>query len=253
MSARTDSESAQSGLPRRLKIEMNDIGRLDNYCPYCGIELKKRPVRRTACKHCLHDIFVRTRPLDKMRVLLTEQEAKIVEGQWARFKHVTIRVFVDQAEFEKQRASLTKSLGRAPTSSEITWPALAQEAAAHAAKRNWGLYRNTHLSMAAFLEEEGKRDEAFDQYLEVCVVDLNGPRNTGGYSVPEYPDFSPNLAFLAPAVISKVGELILLLKLDEHELRDRFFGIAERLGEKLSLPFSLVAGWTTLSSEFYVD
>jgi hypothetical protein len=40
MSARTDSESAQSGLPRRLKIEMTDIGRLDNYCPYCGIELK---------------------------------------------------------------------------------------------------------------------------------------------------------------------------------------------------------------------
>jgi hypothetical protein len=160
---------------------------------------------------------------------------------------------VDQAEFEKQRASLARSLDRVPTSSEITWPALTHEAAAHAAKRNWGLYRNTHLSMAAFLEEEGTPDEAFNQYLEVCVFDLNGPRNTGGYSVPEYPDFSPDLALVAPAVISKVGELILRLKLDEHEVRGRFLGIATRYGEKLSLPVAPMAAWATLSSEFYVD
>ncbi len=246
-----ESPKLPNDQPRKLKIELSEIGRLDDHCPYCGAALKKRPARRTACKQCLHDIFVRTRPLDKERVLLTEQEAKVVELEWSRYRHVTIKVYVDQGEFEKQRDSLTKSLGRAPSSAEATWPALVQEAAAHVAKKNWGFYRNTLLSTAAFLEEEGKPAEAFGYYLEICFIDLNGPRNTGGYHLPEYPDFSCDLAFLAPAVVSKIGELILLLKLNEYAVRDKFMHVAERFGKGLALPVGPSAAWNALSSEFY--
>ena len=79
-------------MPRRLKLprtprpELSEIGRLDSVCPYCDETLERRPERKTECPHCHKPIFVRSRPFDRQRVLLTEQQTLQIEAEWSRFQ-----------------------------------------------------------------------------------------------------------------------------------------------------------------------
>src|SRR5450755_2680739 len=50
-------------------------------CPYCGHAFDKMPQRKRACPSCQKPIYSRKRPLDGVKVLLTEQQAKEGEGQ----------------------------------------------------------------------------------------------------------------------------------------------------------------------------
>jgi DNA-directed RNA polymerase subunit RPC12/RpoP len=74
--------SRRPKLPRTPRPELSAIGRLDNVCPYCEEELAKKPERKTACPHCGNYIFVRSRPFDRQRVLLTEAQTNQVEAEW---------------------------------------------------------------------------------------------------------------------------------------------------------------------------
>ena len=65
---------------------LSDIGRLGSDCPYCERALPKRPERKTACPYCGEWIYVRSRPLDRARVLLTGQQASQVEAEWTQFQ-----------------------------------------------------------------------------------------------------------------------------------------------------------------------
>ena len=58
------------------------IGRLDDCCPHCLNRFARRPLRKGTCKACGAAVFVRTRPLDERRVLLTEPETHALEEDW---------------------------------------------------------------------------------------------------------------------------------------------------------------------------
>lgn len=59
------------------------MGRLDDVCPTCGVGLDKRPQRMSACPHCQAVIYSRTRPIDGLKVLLSESQAAVIEADWA--------------------------------------------------------------------------------------------------------------------------------------------------------------------------
>ena len=52
-------------------------------CPYCHIALEKIPAKKTECSHCGAFMFVRTRPKDNARVVVTKEEAEKIEEDWA--------------------------------------------------------------------------------------------------------------------------------------------------------------------------
>jgi phage FluMu protein Com len=60
------------------------IGVPEPICPYCNHQLEKMPGRKKKCPSCGNDIFVRTRPQDKRRILVrSDQLVVAVEEQWA--------------------------------------------------------------------------------------------------------------------------------------------------------------------------
>ena len=69
-------------VPKSPPPKLSEIGRLDGACPYCGESLAKRPERKTVCPSCRNAIYVRMRPFDRERVLLTEQQASKIEAEW---------------------------------------------------------------------------------------------------------------------------------------------------------------------------
>lgn len=57
-------------------------------CPYCGITLKKMPMRKTRCPHCNNFIFVRTRSGDNKTFLVKKENIQLLEAQWKNKKNI---------------------------------------------------------------------------------------------------------------------------------------------------------------------
>lgn len=75
-----------------LKLpNLKDIGITSPNCPYCNEELAKFPARKTKCKNCGKYMYVRTRPLDRKKVLLKENELELLEEEWEKERYINER------------------------------------------------------------------------------------------------------------------------------------------------------------------
>lgn len=57
-------------------------------CPNCSEKLEKIPGAKTKCPHCGKYMFVRTRPKDNIRVVVTEIEADRIDEEWSIINNV---------------------------------------------------------------------------------------------------------------------------------------------------------------------
>jgi len=64
------------------KPKYETLGNTELVCPYCAKPLDKMPGRKTKCQFCANYMYVRTRPADKKRVVVTEQDAAKIDEQW---------------------------------------------------------------------------------------------------------------------------------------------------------------------------
>ncbi|MBI5884045.1 MAG: hypothetical protein HZB91_13195 [Elusimicrobia bacterium] len=212
-------------------------------CPYCSQALDKMPGRKKKCPHCGNNMYVRTRPVDRQRVLVTERGAQDIDAQWATIgaKQQAMR-FVDETEFNKEKDALSARSGREPSDFDVLWTLHDKHLIEHAKMNNWGLYRNTRLAMAELLVTDGKRRQALDIYLEVVYLDANGPSNIGGATNPdlfkELPPFNPESAFMAPGILAEINMLAEELNLPDAELCGAFLAVGQRACKNLKLPAS---------------
>lgn len=229
--------------------ELQKIGIEEAVCPYCGVELKKKPTRKKKCPDCNNYIFVRTSPLDKSKILITEDEIDLIEEQWAIYNG-TYDDYLDQKKkFECDREKLTKKFGSTASENDVKWSLLNEELLSNVKNGDWGLYRNTKFALAKILVKEERYKDALLLYLEICYLDLNGPNNTGGMKDSHFPPFSIDMAFLAPGIVKKTSKMIKVLNLDKTEVENLFFRISNKLEKNLKLPVSPKKVWVRISNE----
>jgi hypothetical protein len=244
--------------PKQLRVTLTEIGQLDDICPYCGQALNKRPTKRTLCLNCQNFIYVKIRPIDHQEVLVTKEQEELLKKEWHSFPRARISPSLNRQEMEKCREQLAKKFRKSPSEQDVAWACLNNEAMNHARERNWGLFRNTRLSMAALLEKYQQPAEALKYYIEICYLDLNGPQNTGGLkdhnlrASLDIRDFNTEGGLLASAVVGKVLEIILTLKLNEGQVLQQFMQVANRNHTNLKLPVSPEKAWKIFSDELYL-
>lgn len=229
------------------------LGNTDSICPHCSKPLGKMPRRKKKCPHCGQFMYVRTRPDDGRRVLVTEEGTRQIEEPWMFELAMYSNDPVDPQQLEVHKASLARKFGHEPSDQDALWSLLNSQLLEHAKNANWGLYRNARLSMAELLTTEKKFRAALDTYLEISYLDANGPRNLGGASHPEvlreYPSFDREYAFQAPAIVNRIDLLAQRLNLSDLELSKAYLAVAERLQRNLKLPVAPEEGWKDLVSE----
>lgn len=220
-------------------------------CPNCLDPLDKMPGRKKQCPHCGEFMYVRTRPTDKQRVVVTERGASEIDSEWEKVRiNKRLMQSVDEAEFQKTKAALSAKFGRPASDDDVFWSIHNKHLLQHARRGDWGFYRNTRLNMAMILAAEGKGRAALDTYFEVVYLDVNGPNNRGGLSDPqllrEFPPFTPESAFVAPGVISEIAKLQRLLGLSGPDTRAAFVVLASKVQQRMKLSVSPEQAWQLL-------
>lgn len=239
-------------LTAKFSPKKSDIGNTEPVCPYCDHQLGKMPGRKKRCPGCDQHMLVRTRPRDRKKILIREDQAILIEEQWSIANGTHDEFLAARREYEAERNRLQKQLGREPTASEIEWAKLTKELGVYAKQYQWGLYRNARLSMGDILKKDKKYKDALDLYLEVCYLDLNGPNNCGSTDpqmLREFPPFNPKDGDLAPGVLGYIDKLLQRQKLGKSDLKVRFLAISANVKNSLGLPVAPEKAWRELSKE----
>ena len=242
-----DSIRQSFSLPRLPKI-----GVADSVCPYCNKELERKPGKKKKCPHCGKYIYVRTRPQDKKKVLVTEDQAELIEEQWSIVNGTHDEYLARRRTIKEERSRLTNRIGREPSENDVQWEILNKKAPKHISDGDWGLYRSVRFQMAEILRKESKLKQALSMYFWVCYLDLNGVRNVGGIKLyRDDPPFSLKEAFLAPGVIGRIAGLLDKLTLDHAEVMSLFEKAAKHDYKTLKLPVSPSEAWQKLKKELF--
>lgn len=135
----------------------------------------------------------------------------------------------------------------------IKWAQLEQNLLKHKKSLQFGLYRNDRLFMGDILKRESQFLNALDTYLEVCYLDLNGPRNCASRNpqlLKEYPPFDPTKHIrLAPGVIRYVDGLLDRLHLSHDDAHGRFVRIAVKIQRSLKLSVDPDDAWHKIATK----
>ncbi len=225
------------------------IGNIDAICPCCGSELEKKPGKKKKCPHCGQFMYVRTRPSDKQQVLVTQAQADQIEEQWSIVNGTHEAFLAEKKRFAETKIVLTNRFSQTPSDNDVRWGLLNQELLEHMKQRNWGLFRNTKFGMAELLRKENRLTEALGFYLEVCYLDLNGPRNVGGQTdarlLREFPPWNSNgpSVFLAPGVLDRITRIIQKGGLASDVVEEIYQKNTSALCKSLRLPLSPATAW----------
>lgn len=125
---------------------------------------------------------------------------------------------------------------------------LLAERAIHKNDHSWGLFRNSIMGLADLKYREKQFDVALRLYIQVCFIDLNGPRNIGGFEDDKrIKGFVKKEAFQAPAILNRVGLSATKLGLELDQVKLVFMECASEIQKELNLDYNLEIAWKKIS------
>lgn len=151
---------------------LKDIGEIDK-CPHCKKQLINIPERKRKCEFCGDYIYVRTRPADRKRVLVTEDQTTEIEDQWTEV--YTVNKWVDSLsyygitgqDYQKAEEQLSKQFGFKVKPNDVIWSILNELVTK---QKDWHSLKMLYFKMALFLNDEGK--DSFDMLAEAAKCEL---------------------------------------------------------------------------------
>ena len=205
-------------------------------CPYCSATLKKIPGAKTKCPQCGQSMYVRKDPLTKSQRVVREDELEPIEDEWAKINGTWSMRLTEKKNREETRVNLAIKLGREPSAQDVQWSLWNQELVKFEASRDWGLYRNTVLSMAQSAKKERNLRDALFLFMDVMYLDACGPCNSGmGWRAADkmYLDYVANM-------LEKVGKE---LGENTETVFKAYKERAEILQKGLKLPVDYQVAW----------
>ena len=220
---------------------MKPLGNIEPICPYCNKPLAKMPKRRSKCPHCGNYFRVRTRPQDRLQVLVTEDQAEEISRQYCEGYGRDPEIWLKEKRQEWDKE----------------WGELNRRSLEHSKSGEWGLYRCDRYGMAEVLRKESnfilnaldlpkesnhiskaliRKKQAVRMYLEVALFDLNGATNHRKF---ELCDSTREFFDIAPAVMDWLCELSSELGLRNVDLQELFYEITDNYK---GFPFPLTTG-----------
>lgn len=132
-------------------------------CPYCKTALLKTPAKKSKCPQCGQFMFVRTRPNDNVRAVVTEDEAEKIDEEWSIVGGTHDSYIADKNLYSDQREALLKRFGSVPSDSDVKWSVLNKQATNAMQKNDFQELSGIYFEMALHLYKTGRE---FKKMLE---------------------------------------------------------------------------------------
>ena len=199
---------------------LTEIGNIDAICPSCNCKLDEKPERKKKCPQCGNFIYVRSRPLDRKRVLISDKQIEQLDYQWQIYNDQKEQENYEQdPEYIKVRDELRNKFNREPSFSDVRWALANLKGIEHAKNNQWGLYRDAKHEMAKILEREGRTK---DLSPELAI---------------KFPPFDQKHSFVAPGIINTIIDFSRKLNLDYSEVKSLFLDAGKSEYQKSLMPF----------------
>ncbi|WP_298670149.1 hypothetical protein [uncultured Methanofollis sp.] len=91
--------------------DLRPIGNVEPLCPYCDAYLKEKPNASKKCPSCRNIIHVQKRPLDGIRVLLTDEQLEVLG----------IQEYISRGDYARQIETLKEKMQGLQSSGNRTW------------------------------------------------------------------------------------------------------------------------------------
>lgn len=241
------------GIDQFLSTDTNRLlGNAGPICPHCATALSRMPTKKQKCASCHEDVYVRTRPSDHKSVVVTREQAEILDEQWAMVEGRYDKLQRDKQRRLLARTSLAEKFGRAASDSDVEWCLLNEDLLTSAGTQDWPRYRETRHAMAQLLSREKKHEDALATFLEVCYLDINGPINVKddrwrGVSEPFGP-WTPKFGRLNSRVVERIFKTTRAGNFASAAVHSLFVERAIVVKQALRLPVPVDAGWDQLST-----
>jgi len=222
-----------------------EIGEIDS-CPYCNKKLEVIPKAKKKCPYCGKYIFSRTRPSDRKKILIREDQKEDLEKEWENYHaQKEEESLAEDPKYVEAKKVLKKQFGKEPSVNDVKWKKIAKEEVENIKNKNFGLYRNNQFEKASILSQEGKHKQALELYLFVSYLDLNGVSNG-------HEPFNKRLSFLAPACIFEISELSKDEKMSMQDLKKMFIQVSKRY-TAIQAPFTPEKVWDKLETKIELN
>jgi len=223
------------------------------HCPYCSELLEKAPGRKKKCPHCANYIYVRTRPIDRKKILITESEIDVIQEDWA-IKTFAETYFERRDEIETIRDELRNKFGKEPMISDVKWSLFNKDILKHMGSGEWGSYRVTRIQMAEHMLKEGHNIDALRHFLEVFYLDINGADDVDE-SAFEYGmrPFGKDLSYIAPVVVETINSIIKNEQIDASSVKEHYTKIVDGISHHPNIVYSPNEAWKRLYNELSFD
>ena len=157
------------------------------HCPNCHVLLEKRPQRKTKCKHCHLFIYVKYRPNDRVKRLVSESAAAEIDQEWIAYQQANTQARIDRElagygvppgtpklEADAQLKKFAESVANCLVDRQMAALMLSMRVNG-AAKKRWvtEVYR---LKLAQFIEYRVKEVQLSGQQLCPTCASLAGKR-----------------------------------------------------------------------------
>ena len=212
-------------------------------CPCCGGELRSIPAAKTKCPNCSEFIFVRTDPRTNSRRLVTKSEASEIELLHHIRRQLTQYVSIESDDVQRARIDLDSERSTVVSQIDAIKQAIQEAMNFYASRHHWGLYRNQYLDLAEIERRTGDYEAALWHYFDVNYFDLNGADNATELTIDgattfvlDHPEWNPDLAFIAPAIIEITYDLLKYLDIAVSRAIDIYEPRANKLQESLRMP-----------------
>lgn len=157
-------------------------------CPSCGVALKKVPGAKTKCQDCGELMYVRTDPRINARVVVTKDQADIIDLAWAVVNGTLDEKVEEMSHHAQVRAALPPQFSEA----DVQWRMLNEDGLKFSHKGDMYAYQQNVSKMAEHLRECGNLQHALQMYLASAYLVIQGPQ-----SIPEMGRWLPE-TFIAP-------------------------------------------------------
>lgn len=236
--------------------KFTDVGSANLNCPHCNGKLKRFPQRRTKCPYCDRVIYSRSRPLDRKKVLLNDEESERVEQEWAEFnKHqhlirIISEIIPDDSEtvISQVYGDLHSTMEKEPSIIDILKRINDQKSEQSLSTGMFNQFRYHLLFESDILKFEGRDLESLKRLLQVIYLDMNGISNAG--NAKNKPVFNLKTASKSLDLLGEIRTVRIRLGFDLEQVKKEFITSAEdvtRILKPRSPPLKAEELWDQIS------